>query len=87
MGKIIKERYSKNWNIYAAQASDGDVWDKSDADDCYKILDTDLLNKIQYMIYIEVCRENDGDLWVNYKALSEKRANFEIGKISGVSQI
>ena len=87
MGKIIKERYSKNWNIYAAQASDGDVWDKSDADDCYKILDTDLLNKLQYMIYIEVCRENDGDLWVNYKALSEKRANFEIGKISGVSQI
>lgn len=87
MGKIIKERYSKNWNIYAAQASDGDVWDKSDADDCYKILDSDLLNKIQYMIYIEVCRENDGDLWANYKALSEKRANFEIGKISGVSQI
>lgn len=87
MGKIIKEKYSKNWNIYAAQASDGDVWDKSDADDCYKILDTDLLNKIQYMIYIEVCRESDGDLWGNYKALSEKRANFEIGKISGVSQI
>jgi uncharacterized sporulation protein YeaH/YhbH (DUF444 family) len=87
MGKIIKERYSKNWNIYAAQASDGDVWDKSDADDCYKILDIDLLNKIQYMIYIEVCRDSDSDLWNNYKALSEKRSNFEIGKISGVNKI
>lgn len=87
MSKIIEERYSENWNIYAAQASDGDVWDKSDADDCYKILDTHLLNKLQYMIYIEVCRDSDGYLWENYKALSEKRSNFEIGKISGVSQI
>lgn len=87
MNKIIKERYSKSWNIYAAQASDGDVWDKSDADDCYKILDADILNKIQYMVYIEVCRTSDGDLWGNYKQLSDKRENFEVGKISEVSQI
>ena len=87
MNKVIKERYSKNWNIYAAQASDGDVWDKSDADDCYKILDMDILNKIQYMVYIEVCRTSDGDLWGNYKLLSDKRQNFEVGKISEVSQI
>lgn len=87
MRNIIKDRYSKNWNIYAAQASDGDVWNKSDADDCYKILDLDILNHIQYMIYIEVCRDNDGDLWSNYKLLSDKRKNFEIGKISEVSEI
>lgn len=87
MRDIIKDRYSKNWNIYAAQASDGDVWNKSDADDCYKILDDDILNTIQYMIYIEVCRQNDGDLWGNYKLLSEKRRNFEIGKIGEVSEI
>ena len=87
MRDIIKDRYSKNWNIYAAQASDGDVWNKSDADDCYKILDSDVLNMIQYMIYIEVCRDNDGDLWSNYKALSDKRKNFEVGKIGEVSEI
>lgn len=87
MRGIIKDRYSKNWNIYAAQASDGDVWNKADADDCYKILDDDILNTIQYMIYIEVCRKNDGDLWGNYKLLSEKRRNFEIGKIGEVSEI
>jgi len=87
MRDIIKDRYSKNWNIYAAQASDGDVWNKSDADDCYKILDDDILNTIQYMIYIEVCRQNDGDLWGNYKLLSEKRRNFEVGKIGEVSEI
>ena len=87
MAKIIKERYSENWNIYAAQASDGDVWDKSDAEDCAKILDLDILNKVQYMIYIEICRNVEGDLWNNYKVLSNKRKNFEIGKINEVSEI
>lgn len=87
MNKIIEEKYSKDWNIYAAQASDGDTWDKSDADNCYKILDTNILNKVQYMVYIEVCRTNDGDLWNNYNSLSNKRENFEIGKISEVGQI
>lgn len=87
MNKIIEEKYSKDWNIYAAQASDGDTWDKSDADNCYKILDTNILNKVQYMVYIEVCRTNDGDLWNNYNSLSGKRDNFEIGKISEVGQI
>ena len=87
MSKIIKERYSENWNIYAAQASDGDVWDKSDAEDCAKILDLDILNKVQYMIYIEICRNVEGDLWNNYKVLSNKRKNFEIGKINEVSEI
>ena len=87
MDKIIKERYEQNWNIYAAQASDGDVWNKTDADDCYKILNTELLNKIQYMVYIEVCRTSDGDLWENYKLLSKNRNNFEVGKISEVSGI
>lgn len=87
MNRIIEEKYSKDWNIYAAQASDGDTWDKSDADNCYKILDTNILNKVQYMVYIEVCRTNDGDLWNNYNSLSGKRDNFEIGKISEVGQI
>ena len=87
MAKIIKERYTDGWNIYAAQASDGDDWDKSDASDCYKIIDVDILNRIQYMIYIEICRNNPGDLWNNYKVLSDKRKNFEIGKINEVGEI
>jgi len=87
MSKIIKERYSKDWNIYAAQASDGDVWNKSDAQDCAKILDFDILNSVQYMIYIEICRRNEGDLWESYKTISNKRKNFEIGKIDEVGEI
>ena len=87
MDKIINERYSKDWNIYAAQASDGDVWDRSDANSCYMILNDKLLNKIQYMIYIQVCREYEGDLWDNYKSLTKSRGNFEIGKINEVGEI
>jgi uncharacterized sporulation protein YeaH/YhbH (DUF444 family) len=87
MSKIIKERYSKDWNIYAAQASDGDVWDSSDALDCAKILDLDILNSVQYMIYIEICRRNEGDLWQSYKTVANKRKNFEIGKIDEVGEI
>jgi uncharacterized sporulation protein YeaH/YhbH (DUF444 family) len=87
MDKIINERYSQNWNIYAAQTSDGDVWDKIDANGCYSILNEKILDKIQYMIYIEVCRDYEGDLWDNYKALSKSKKNFEIGKIHEVSEI
>ena len=87
MAKIIRERYNENWNIYAAQASDGDVWDKADANDCYKILDVDILNKVQYMTYIELCRSGEGDLWGSYKLLSDKRKNFEIAKINEVGEI
>ncbi len=87
MGKIIKQRYSKDWNIYAAQASDGDVWGKSDAQDCAKIMDADILNAVQYMIYIEICRKQEGDLWQSYKQVADKRRNFEIGKINEVGEI
>jgi uncharacterized sporulation protein YeaH/YhbH (DUF444 family) len=39
------------------------------------------------MVYIEVCRRNDGDLWENYNLLAQKKKNFQIGKISEVSEI
>ena len=85
--KIIEERYSNNCNVYIAQASDGDVWDRADAFDCYDLLSKDLLQKVQYMIYIEVCRTNENDLWSAYKSLKLKHNNFEMGKISEVNEI
>jgi len=87
MEKIIQERYSKDWNIYAAQASDGDVWDRTDAEDCRILLDKSILNKVQYMIYVEICRNNSGDLWSNYNVLKESKNNFNMGKINDVTEI
>ncbi len=87
MLKIIKERYSKDWNIYVAQASDGDVWDYTDAVKCGNILNEDVLKLVQYMIYIEVARNTDSDLLRTYSPISETKNNLKIGKIKEVNQI
>ena len=87
MRDIIKDRYSSEWNIYAAQASDGDVWDLFDADSCGNILDKEILGMVQYMIYIEMCRNYETDLWKVYNSVSRKKDNFEIGRIGEVSEI
>lgn len=87
MRKIIHERYNSMWNIYSAQVSDGDVWNKSDAEDCGKLLLNELLPKIQYANYIEVCRSTQSDLWDVYQSVKVQTKNFEIAKIHEVSQI
>ena len=87
MDKIINDRYSSEWNIYAAQASDGDVWDNSDAISCGEILRDKLLKKIQYMIYIEVARNRHSDLWEQYANLEGNVTNFKIGKINNNTEI
>ena len=51
---IIKERYPlQDWNVYCAQASDGDNF-YNDSVKCVKVLEDDLLPKVQYMAYLEV---------------------------------
>jgi len=50
-------------------------------------MDADILNAVQYMIYIEICRKQEGDLWQSYKQVADKRRNFEIGKINEVGEI
>jgi len=88
MDKIIEDRYTSDWNIYAAQASDGDVWDLGDAVDCGRILKEKLLNKIQYMIYIEVARSNRySELWETYEQVEDGVDNLKIGKINDNSEI
>lgn len=57
---IIKERYSsEDINLYCCQCSDGDVWDKSDANDCKDIIENELLKKLQFMAYIDIQPEHD----------------------------
>ena len=87
MKSIIKSRYSSNWNVYAAQVSDGDVWNKSDAEDCGKLLFSEILPSIQYMTYIEVCRNTQSDLWDAYTDVKQKRGNLEMAKIHELNEI
>lgn len=87
MNKIIRERYDERWNIYCCQASDGDVWSNSDAVECQRIVQEDLLNSLQYMAYIEINNSsNEGDLWKAYKKLSNDE-NFSMRHIYQVNEI
>ena len=69
MQEIIEERYnSSDWNIYAAQASDGDNWD-DDSPACAKLLSEELLPAVQYFAYIEITPNQHQALWESYTGL------------------
>ncbi len=88
MKKIIDERYdASHWNIYACQASDGDVWSNGDAIDCGQILKNEVLPIVQYMAYIEIKNRGlEGYLWHAYKKLRASD-NFSMRNINDVTQI
>lgn len=85
MKEIQEERYSESeWNIYGAQASDGDNWG-NDNYECEALL-RELLPKVQGYFYTEVPgswgRGRESDLWATYEALaSEFSDRFWINKI------
>lgn len=72
MQDIIKERYPSNeWNIYGAQASDGDNWD-DDSLECVNLL-RKMLPEMQYYSYIEIdSRGSRQNLWEEYLRLQEE---------------
>lgn len=86
MNKIIRDRYDDTWNIYCCQASDGDVWSRDDALQCRNIIKETVLPAVQYMAYIEINRNSEGDLWRAYKEISNDDT-FSIRRINEVSQI
>jgi uncharacterized sporulation protein YeaH/YhbH (DUF444 family) len=88
MNDIIKQRYPAiDWNIYAAQASDGDNWN-GDSPLCLKVLREDILPQIQYFAYIEITKLEHQSLWDEYESLSpEFPDNFAIQTISNESEI
>ena len=71
MQEVIADRYSPNeWNIYGAQASDGDNWN-DDSPLCTRILREQLLPAVQYFAYVEITRRNHQALWREYEALAD----------------
>ena len=69
MNEIIDARFSTNeWNIYGAQASDGDNWN-DDSSTCYDVLTKGLLPKCQYFSYIEITPRDHQALWEEYEAV------------------
>jgi len=67
--KIICERYSTSmWNIYCAQASDGDNWD-NDSPRCREMLGEQILPLVQYFAYIEITSGEPQNLWLEYEKI------------------
>ena len=91
MQRVIEERYSpENWNIYAAQASDGDNT-ASDNDKTAALLVDVILPVCQYYAYLEVGRDSehfppgfirrDSDLWQTYTAICRSGAPMAMRKV------
>jgi uncharacterized protein len=84
---IIQERYANGqWNIYGAQASDGDNW-YNDSSLCVDLLDNEILKLTQYFAYIEIA-DNPQNLWEEYTKLeSSYPCIFAMKRIQKVSDI
>ena len=86
MDEIIKARYPSNeWNIYGAQASDGDNW-HHDSGRCRELLTENLLPVCRYFAYVQVAEEEQ-NLWEEYSRLQESHPGFAMRKVTQASQI
>ena len=91
MRRIVAERYPLDaWNIYAAQASDGDNY-SSDSQTCMQLLGEELLPICQYFAYVEVydyshaeifaSSMNVSELWKDYAPIAAGHANFAMKRV------
>ena len=72
MKEIVRDRYpTDSWNIYAAQASDGENW-ADDSPKCRDILVKNLLPLTQYYAYVEISSGKEQELWHSYSDIPEK---------------
>jgi len=88
MHQVVEQRYSSSeWNIYAAQASDGDNWD-DDSPLCAQILSEQLLPLVQYFSYIEITPNQHQALWEAYKQLEHShQGQFAMAQIRDAGDI
>jgi hypothetical protein len=92
MLEIQSERYvTADWNIYAAQASDG-YTQSGDARHCVEILNEQIMPLCQYYAYIEILDEREmevfanedsgAELWRAYRTLAGVWSNFATKRIA-----
>jgi len=89
---VMRERYRpEDWNIYGAQASDGDNT-SSDNEKTAALLTTEILPRCQYYAYLEVGREGEhfppgfarrhSDLWQTYSMIVSGGAPMAMRKVN-----
>ena len=81
MDKTIRSRYPQAaWNIYAAQASDGDNW-PLDSGRCRALLVDRLLPAVQYYAYVQIVAAEEQQLWNEYDTVRAEHPQFVMRKI------
>jgi uncharacterized sporulation protein YeaH/YhbH (DUF444 family) len=86
MEEIIRNRYpTSEWNIYGAQASDGDNW-HHDSGRCRELLANNILPLVRYFAYVQVAEEEQ-NLWDEYAHLAAQERAFAMRKATQASQI
>ncbi|HLV17029.1 MAG TPA: YeaH/YhbH family protein [Pseudomonas sp.] len=71
MQEIMAARYPVNeWNIYGAQASDGDNWN-DDSPLCRELLEEKIMPFVQYFTYVEITPREHQALWYEYELVRE----------------
>jgi len=87
MHDVILERYpSASWNIYAAQASDGDNW-ADDSPRCRDLLLQSILPLVQYFAYVEIEAEEPQSLWHEYERVQAASRRFAMQRILTLEDI
>lgn len=97
MQEIIRQRFPvSEWNIYAAQASDGDNI-ANDTGHCVELLENELLPICQFYAYVEILTEqevsryagtsNGKELWRGYRAVDSEWSKFSMKHIAKRSDI
>lgn len=97
MQDIISDRYpTNNWNIYGAQASDGENLG-NDSARCEQLLNQHLMPICQHYVYIEIIEEaqevllntpEDGaDLWQAYRNINTAWPSFDMHRVAETSHI
>lgn len=84
---IIRARYPVvDWNIYIAQASDGDNW-SADSPFCQELILTQLMPLVQYFAYVEIIPRYHQSLWEAYLPIKDQYSNFAMQTIDDISDI
>ncbi len=97
MMRVVRSRYPReDWNIYAAQASDGDNSSR-DGERTLHLMRQAILPISQYFAYLEVGSEHErasvgflsraSDLWRTYETLKNEHANFAMRRVSHRNEI
>ena len=88
--QIRAARYAQDWNVYVAQASDGDAFGADPARSA-RFLRERILPATRYCTYLELAAPQSGDrassLWAEYQRVADATDNFAMRRATGREQI